>query len=91
MATVKAEDLPRAVSMVTQLPKAVKNPIFARNLRSNQVSTLPRELSSLDSMDVWIQQREEGERRCPGQATQGLCSGTPGVAPYCPPDSPGTR
>ena len=41
MATVEAEDLSRAIFMVTLLPKAVKGPIFARNLRDNHASTLP--------------------------------------------------
>ena len=47
--------------MVTQLPKAVKNPIFARNLRTNQVCTLPQELSSLDSMYYSKEQKEKDE------------------------------
>ena len=49
MATALPEDLSRGISMVTNLPKSVKNGIFQRNLRSNQLSTLPRELSDLES------------------------------------------
>ena len=61
MATAEAKDLSRAISMVTQLAKAVKGPIFARNLRDNHVSTLPRELSSLDSMYNSKEQKEKDE------------------------------
>ena len=45
--------------MVVKLPKAVQNGIIQRNLRSNQVSTLPRGLSSLDSK---YYSREEKEK-----------------------------
>ena len=61
MATAKPEDLSRAISMVVNLPKAVKNGIFQRNLRSSQVSTLPRERSSLDSKYYSREQREEDD------------------------------
>ena len=49
MATAKPEDLSCGISMVTNLPKNVKNQIFQRSLCSNQLSTLPRELSDLES------------------------------------------
>ena len=49
MDTAKPEDLSRGISMVSSLSKKVKNGIFQRNLRSNQLSTLPRELSDLES------------------------------------------
>ena len=61
MATAKPEDLSRGVSMVVNLPKAVKGGIFQRNLRSNQVSTLPRELSSLDSKYYGREQKEKDD------------------------------
>ena len=61
IATAEAEDLSRAIFMVTQLPKAVKNPIFARNLRDNYVSTLARELSSLNFMYYSKEQKEKDE------------------------------
>jgi hypothetical protein len=61
MATAKAEDLSCAMSMVVNLPKAVKNGIFQRNLRSSQVSTLPREWSSLDSKYYLREQREKDD------------------------------
>ena len=47
--------------MVTNLPKAVKNPIFAHNLCSNEVSTLPQELPSLDSKYYSKEQREKND------------------------------
>ena len=46
--------------MVVSLPKAVKNPIFQRNLRSNQVSTLPQGLFSLHSKYYSKEQKEKG-------------------------------
>ena len=61
MATAEPEDLPRAVYMVTNLLKAVKNQIFQRNVRSDQVSTLPRELSSLDSKYYSKEQKEKDD------------------------------
>ena len=61
MATAEPEDLSRAVCMLTNLPKAVKNAIFGRNLRSNQVLTLPRELSSLDSKYYSREQKEKDD------------------------------
>ena len=57
IATAETEDLSRAISMVTQLPKVAWNPIFARNLRDNYASTLLRV--------------EHGGRR--GQLPQGGC------------------
>ena len=53
--------------MAVNLPKAVKNGIFQQNLRptadhsSNQVSTLPRERSSLDSKYYSREQREKDD------------------------------
>ena len=47
--------------MVVKPPKAVQNGIFQRNLRSNQVSTLPRELSSLDSKYHSREQKEKDD------------------------------
>ena len=61
MATVEPEDLSQAISMVVNLLQAVKNPIFQRNLRSNQVSTLPRELSSFDSKYYSKEQKEKDD------------------------------
>ena len=55
-ASAEAKDLSRANSMVIQLPKAVQNPIFARNLRDKYASTLPR-----DSMYYSKQQKEKDE------------------------------
>ena len=45
--------------MVIQLLKSVRNKIFAGNLRENYVSTLPRELSSRDSMYYSKEQKEK--------------------------------
>ena len=50
IASAEPEDLPRAISLLTGLPKTVRNKIFTRNLRNNYASTLPRELSSRDPM-----------------------------------------
>ena len=61
MATPEPQDLSQAISMAVDLPKAVKNAIFQRNLRSNQVSTLPRELSPLDSTYSSKEQKEKDD------------------------------
>ena len=61
MATAELKDLPRAISMLVNLPKAVKKSDFQRNLRTNQVSTLPRELSSLDSKYYSKEQKEKDD------------------------------
>ena len=60
-ASAQPEDLPRAITMVTELSKSVRNKIFARNLRDNYVSTLPRELSSRDSMHYSKEQKEKDD------------------------------
>ena len=39
----------------------MKNPIFARNLRDNYVSTLPRELSSADPVYYLKEKKEKDE------------------------------
>ena len=49
MDTAKPEDLSCGISMVTNLSKKVKNGNFQRALCTNQLSTLPRELSDLES------------------------------------------
>ena len=46
IACAKSEDLCRAILMVTELLKQVRNKIFSRNLCDNYVSTLLRELSA---------------------------------------------
>ena len=61
MATALPEDLSRGISMVTNLPKNVKNPIFQRNLRSNQLSTLPRECSDLESKYYSVEQKSKDD------------------------------
>ena len=61
MATALPEDLSRGISMVTNLPKSVKNPIFQRNLRSNQLSTLPRECSDLESKYYSVEQKSKDD------------------------------
>ena len=61
MATAKPGDLSRAISMVVNLPKAVKNPICERYFRSNEISTLPRELSELDSKYYSREQKEKDD------------------------------
>ena len=48
MATANPEDLSCGISMATKLPKNVISGIFQQSLRSNQLSTLPRELSDLE-------------------------------------------
>ena len=47
--------------MVVNLPKAVKNLTFQRNLRSSQVSILPRELPSLDSKYFSKEEKEKDD------------------------------
>ena len=90
MATAKPEDLSRGISMVTNLPKNVKKGIFRRSLRTNQLSTLPRELFDLDSKYYSGVQKVKGDALVK-QATQGIRSGAPGAPPHRSPDSLGTR
>ena len=61
MDTTKPKDLSCGISMVTNLPKSVKNGIFQRNLRSNQLSTLPRELSDLESKYYSVEQKSKDD------------------------------
>ena len=61
METAKPEDLSRGISMVSSLSKKVKNGIFQRNLRSNQLSTLPRELSDLESKYYSVEQKSKDD------------------------------
>ncbi len=61
MNTAKPEDLSRGISMVSSLSKKVKNGIFQRNLRSNQLSTLPRELSDLESKYYSVEQKSKDD------------------------------
>ena len=58
-ASAKPEGLSRAMSMVTQLPKQVRNKIFSSNLCDKHASALPRELSSRDSMYYSKEQKEK--------------------------------
>ena len=61
MDTAKHEDLSCGISMVTNLSKKVKNGIFQRALRTNQLSTLPRELSDLESKYYSSEQKSKGD------------------------------
>ena len=57
----KPEDFSRLISLLVKLPNSAKAKTFSRNLRDNQVSTLPRLLSDRDEMCYSKEQKEKDE------------------------------
>ena len=57
--TAKPENFSRPISLLVKLLKSATAQIFAHNLRDNQVSTAPRELSNMDKMYYSKEQKEK--------------------------------
>ena len=56
------DQISRAFTLVSKLPKSVRNKIFTRRLRDSQLSTRPRELSSNDKLFYSSEQLAHGKR-----------------------------
>ena len=83
----KPEDFSQLILLLVKLRKSAKAKIFSRNLRDNQVSTLPQELFERGKMYYSKEQKEKDKTPAPHRFRTGAQS----PLPYCHQFSPHHR